>query len=62
MRLTLDIISLELTLPSLLSGREIISSGSYAALVLGIGSFSSFTVMCNRAAMPLFTLEVESSK
>ena len=62
MRLTLDINSLDLTFPSLLSGRVVIYSRSFAALMLGVGSVSSFTLMRNRFATPLFTVELESLK
>ena len=61
MRLTLDITSLDLTFPSSLSGRVVISSRSFAASMLGMGSVSSFTLMLNRVAMPIFTVELEFS-
>ena len=47
MRLMLDITSPDLTFPSLLSGRVVISSQSFGALMLGMGSVSSFILMQN---------------
>ena len=62
MRLTLNIASLDLTFPSSLSGGAALSLRSYATSMLGMGSVSSFTLMRNRVSMPLFTVELESSK
>ena len=62
MRLALNITSLDATFPSSLSGRVVIPSGSFAPSMFGMGSVSSFTLMLNRAAMPLFIVELESPK
>ena len=62
MRLTSDITSLELALPSSLSDRVVLSSQSFASSMLLIASFSSFNLMRNEVAMPLYAIELEFSK